>query len=366
METDAVRTTAQQMQLMADNLEQYTRDLNNSINVLQNSWRGPSSHRFSNELHYLLQGMQGIATQGDDLSQRVYAEVTEWEEVDNSWRPITTNIPGWQFDYFLQDGLGSAEAIHGGGPVVWGEVSGGGTGVRGHTQDFLLSGQQVNLYHRYRAGEMTFPRYVETDWSLYKLKGEQEIGAAAWGDTWSGDLGQVEAQVFSAEAGSTQEFKIGKEGVTVGAEAEVGVYAAKVEYGTEVAGVDVAAEGYIGAQAEGEADFRVNPVTGTAIASVGASAFVGGRIDGSASKEFDVAGVKADVGARGSVSYGLGGKFEAEAGLDDGVFKADVDIGATVGLGGEFGFTAELDVQDAAENMVDVAEEGVDWLWKNI
>lgn len=378
METDTVRNVAQQLQGMTDNLTQQVQSLNNSLFTLQSSWFGFSSDMFAEELSQTLLVMQQMADMGWQLSQRVQAEIDEWEGVGRHFGLLLTIFDGFRILDMMKT-IGFTPGGGGGGPLPDIITLGDMDGVTGHTEDFLIRGMKIDLATRYRAGEMSFadliknlaemekslrPDYVDTDWTLYQIsQGEAEGSVAAWQDSFSGKYGKLDVSALSAEAKGSYDVKLGKDGLTAEVEGQVGAYLVHAEYDKEIAGVDVAAEGYIGAQAEGEAELKFNPIAGTAMASIGGSAFVGGRIDASANKEINVAGVKADVGARGSVSYGLGAKFDAEVGMDQGVIKADVDIGATLGLGGEIGFTVELDVQDAAENVVGMGKDALDWIF---
>lgn len=384
METDMVRGMGQQLQTTTESLSQQTETLNHSLYNLQNNWYGTSSDFFAQELNGILHTLRQIVSNGSQLSQRLQREVAEWEETGRHLGITTietSNTDGSSDNWITNDGTSIGFMLGGdGGPAIWGNmVLGSTTGVTGHSQGFLLHGQKIDLALRYREGQMSLeelienwaemekslqPDYVKTDWTLYQIsKGEAEAGIAAWQDSYSGKYGNWDVSALSAEIGGSHDIKLGKDGLSAKLEGQAGVYLAHAEYDTEVAGVDVAAEGYVGAQANGEADFAFNPLAGTAVASVGLSGFVGGRVDASANKELNVGGVKADVGARGSLSYGLGGKFDAEVGVDDGVFKADVDIGATIGLGGEIGFSVELDVQDAAESVVDAGRDALDWIF---
>ena len=377
METEVVRNATYQMEGMINNLSQQAQTLEHSLSNLQTNWSSPSSDSFATELNQQLQMTRQLADDGLRLFQRLQAEVSEWEEVGKHFGNTSINL-----EPFLSDNnnnIGNFSNIFG-GPAIWaGYTSGNSDGPTGHTQDFLIYGTKLDYAERYRSGEMSFdellknwadmeestnPDYLETDWTLYQIsKGEAEAGAAIWQHSTSGKYGDLDTSALSAEIKGSHNVKVGKDGLTVDLDAQAGAYLVRAEYDTELAGIDVAAEGYIGAQAEGEADFKINPMAGTAAASIGISGFAGGRVDGSVNKKFDMGGVEADLGARGSVSYGVGGKFEVEGGLDNGVFKADVDIGATIGLGGEVGFTVELDVQDAAENVVDAGKDALEWLF---
>jgi hypothetical protein len=78
-----------------------------------------------------------------------------------------------------------------------------------------------------------------------------------------------------------------------------------------------------------------------------AEAFAGGKLEGSAGADLGAV----DVGARGSVSYGIGYKLDGEASFNNGKFKFDFDAGATFGLGADFGATIEIDVAEAASDI---------------
>jgi hypothetical protein len=300
------------------------------------------------------------------FSRRLEREVAEWLEAGNS---IDGAVNVWGQGNSQTDSTGRS-TYH-----SWSSYSSTTTDLYPASVYHLLQGQQHDLMVRYRAGEMTLqelveqmkevdkslqPTYLDKEFTLYQIaEGQGEAGVALWRDDWRGENWDASLRFGSAEAKGNYDLKFSDKGLEGKVQGEAGVYAVRGQYNGEIAGANATVDAYIGAQARGEAGIVVG--ASGVMASAGASAFVGGRIDGSISKDVEVGGVKATGEARGSLSYGLGAKAEVEGGFDDGIFKLDADIGATVGLGAEVGFSVELDVTGAVDNVVDVGADAVDW-----
>jgi hypothetical protein len=226
-----------------------------------------------------------------------------------------------------------------------------------------VHGSHLQGYAGYREGYMIDEEYkafrdgdpLAAKWSDYvstKATLWDEHQSASWAvaeGTMTGNLGTLHTSAFSAELEAGASYSFDKDGMKVKADFEAGFYAVKAEANAEIAGVDIAAEGYIGANAEGSAAMTFNPLTGEAGVNAELDFFAGGRVEAEISKDLGAV----DIGAQGSLSYGIGATFEADIGITENVFRADVDIGATLGLGGEIGFTVELDLQEAGNDIVE-------------
>lgn len=362
MDTEAVRGVGTQLGQSAESLRQQGQQLRTITSHLAAEWDGGSADMFDAEMQILLQKLGQSAEVGGALHQRLEQEIQQWL---------------WVANRLGQSSTGFNNLINKFGPdflPVWSNVI-EKTDLFPHTVSHLFQGQQYELITRYRSGEMSWdemldqlqdvndslaPEYLNKELTLYQIaQGQGEAGSSIWRDEWSGEYGDASVRAMSAEAKGNYDLKISGKGFEGKAQGEVGIYAVRGEYNGEIAGASVAVDGYIGAQAQGEASLVIGAsgVTGAA----GFSAFAGGRVDGSISKEGELGGVKAKGEARGSVSYGAGVKAEFEGGYQDGVVKYDVDIGATLGVGAEIGFSVELDVTGAVDNAVDAGKGAVNW-----
>lgn len=106
-------------------------------------------------------------------------------------------------------------------------------------------------------------------------------------------------------------------------------------------------EAHIGARVGVGGGVEIDPRHGTAKVAVGAEAFAGAEVRGSAGYQNKYFG--ASVEARGLA--GIGGVARAEVGMDRGTFKVKADLGACVGLGGR----VRVDVQ---VNVVAIYQDG--------
>jgi uncharacterized protein YukE len=378
METELVRGVGHQLQQASNSVQQQSQQLHYSVQSLANAWHGPSADIFVIEIQPLLQQLNHFANSGDTLNQRLQREVDEWQQVGSRFGPGNRfNIPDvWAFAGGTTAFLG--QAVTGDGSnfwQTWGQI-GEPTDLFPHTNYHLMHGAQSELKGRYLAGEMTWDEllrnlekmedslesgYPDTNFTLYKFaEGQGEAGAAVWRDDWGGDNWNASLRAVSAEAKGNYDFKLSEKGLEGKLQGEAGIYAVRGQYNAEVAGVDVALDGYVGAQAQGQMGAVIGPTA--LMGTAGVSAFAGGRVDGAIAKEAElVGGVKTKGEARGSVSYGVGFKAEIDGVLKPGVIKADVDFGATFGLGAELGFSVDLDLTGAVDNAVGMGRDLVDF-----
>jgi hypothetical protein len=178
---------------------------------------------------------------------------------------------------------------------------------------------------------------------------QQSASLAAAEGYVTGNFGSLHTAVGSVEAKAGASLTFGEDGFKAKTDFETGIYAIKAEANAEIAGVDIMAEGYVGANASGSAAATFDPMNGEIGVNAELDFFAGGRVEAEATSDLGAM----DVGVQGSLSYGIGFTANADIGMDDSVFRADVELGATLGLGGEIGFTVEVDFQEAAN---DVAE----------
>lgn len=378
METDATRAVGQQLEHTAGTLRQQSQQLAYVLQNLSGDWQGPSAAIFASEIQPLLHQFHQSANAGELLNQRLQREVAEWENVGSTFGPGSSFNVADLFSGMMNSTAYLGWAAASDGTNFWqtwaqsSEVN----DLLPHTQYHLLYGAELEIKNRFLAGEMSWDdmlrhlgemdrslvaSHLDKDFTLYKIaEGQGEIGAAVWRNDWGGDNWDASLRVASAEARGNYGLKLSEKGIEGKLQGEAGIYAVRGQYNAELAGVDVAVDGYVGAQAKGEVEATLGP--GVAMMTAGGSAFVGGRIDGAVSKEASlIGGTKAKGEARGSVSYGLGVKAEADFGYKDGVIKFDSDFGATVGLGAELGFSVELDTTGAVNNVVNMGHDLVTW-----
>jgi len=150
---------------------------------------------------------------------------------------------------------------------------------------------------------------------------------------------------------------------------EVGAYAAKFGYNHEVLGADIAALAFMGATAGAGGSASLDILKGSMAADFKAEAFAGGKATGEISKRVEFAdGVGIEGGLEGGVSYGIGAKFDADVGYNQGTFKFDMEFGACLGLGVDFGTSFELDLSGAGDLLCDtgkaiISAPGDAWDW---
>jgi WXG100 family type VII secretion target len=219
-----------------------------------------------------------------------------------------------------------------------------------------MSAEQIDKFLRNNPFEVKPDQYLNRNVNFYRqnYSGGMAVGQAQFG----GDNWNVNARALSLEGAAGYSFGYGKDGLQAKANFDAGAYLARVTGSAEYGGLRASGDAYIGANINGEASATFNPMSGDVRGRIGGEAFVGGRAGGEVSYGMG----PARVGAQGSVSYGLGVTGRADVGFQDGVFRAEVLAGATVGLGLEGGFTVELDLQSVTTQAVDLGRQGVDWV----
>jgi hypothetical protein len=128
--------------------------------------------------------------------------------------------------------------------------------------------------------------------------------------------------------------------------------------------------GKTGLEATGKAEATVG-VTGSANGSVrvdifskkptvkvkaGVEAFAGAK----ASVEGRVGNDYAGVGGKAEAWAGIGAKAKADVGIEGGKFKAKVELGAALGIGGSLSFSVDVNYQKAIDTVVGTGQKAVD------
>ncbi|HRE49047.1 MAG TPA: hypothetical protein PLD47_15065, partial [Aggregatilineales bacterium] len=164
----------------------------------------------------------------------------------------------------------------------------------------------------------------------------------------------VKASVLSAEASAKWGIEQNGAGVKAGISGEAGAYLGKVSYTGKLAGADVAASAYVGANVKGEvgAVFNANQ----AYVQAGGSAFIGGKAEGSVKYGTDIGGVPVGAALGGDVRYGLSAEADVKAGYDNGKLKFGGKIGASLGVGAGVNFNVEIDARKAVNEVIGVGK----------
>lgn len=236
----------------------------------------------------------------------------------------------------------------------------------------LIKGAEGKGYFGLLAGNMTPEQIKEfltkdplktsaldyVDLKANLLEGDVSGGIAAWEGQISGDWGNASLNVLSLEGKAGYELGLGKDGLQAKINAEVGAYLAHGTVNANIAGMNVAADGYIGANAHGEAGIVVNPINGDVKVKAEGEAFIGGKAGVQAQTDLSAVGLPfIKVGGQGYVSAGAGVEGKIDVGFDKGVLKFEMGGGGAVGLGGGGGVNVELDVGKAGEAIMDFGKD---------
>jgi hypothetical protein len=199
---------------------------------------------------------------------------------------------------------------------------------------------------------------VKSKWTIYEKDFGTAQAAVFSGEAGSEALG-VDYAFLSAEASGQASLEMDKGKFKAGAAGEAGVYLAKasvnasgeIPLGAATAGLAAAGTSYMGAEVCGEAGIVFDPKSGDAALEIGGEAFAGGKVEGELEGSLDVGGVEGKVKGSASLNYGIGAQANADIGFDQGTLKADIQIGATLGLGFDVGVSFELDTSGIINNL---------------
>ncbi len=202
-----------------------------------------------------------------------------------------------------------------------------------------------------------------------RYDGQQSAAWAVMDGRASTAFGTFDYSVLSAEAMARGGVDLYLTHIGADGQVEIGAYAAKFGYNHEILGADIAALAYLGATAGAGGSTSLDLLKGSGAANFKAEAFAGGRASGELSKKIEFAdGIGIGGGVEGGVSYGVGAKFGMDAGFSQGSFKFDMEFGACLGLGLDFGTSFELDLSGAGDLVMDtgkalVSAPGKAWNW---
>jgi hypothetical protein len=240
----------------------------------------------------------------------------------------------------------------------------------------LIRGQQLEIYGRYQAGEMTWeeamsrledmeestrPDHLDAKLTLFDFGEAEGSASIAWKDRHiAGKYGTIDAALGQAAIEGFATARVGEEGLEAKIEGTAGLYAIHGEAAGQMAGIDMAGQAYLGAEINRNFEATINLLAGAMTVGAGVNAFAGMKAEGGVKKEnLVIDGV--DVGAKGALMAGAGIVAEGELGYDDGVFKADYDLGAAWGIGAQLGFEVELNVYEAGKDIAHTGWDVIDW-----
>lgn len=196
---------------------------------------------------------------------------------------------------------------------------------------------------------------------LDNVQSEPFVEQGLWDASLHGAVG--EAQAGNEQTGASAEFLAGNlasdgsmgidatRGAYIEANAEAGAYLGRAEaHWANEHGTSAQAEGYIGAEGAANAGAQIGPA-GAQVAA-GAEFFAGGRVEGGVSQDLG----PADVGASGSLSYGIGAHAEASAEVSMDQVGVSFDVGATLGLGASVSFDVSVSPNEIIGGLEDAGE----------
>lgn len=214
-----------------------------------------------------------------------------------------------------------------------------------------LEAEHFNEGEKSRKGKISEHLANNTKGRIIGVDGKHE--GSVWGRDFGSENNRLSVDALGYEVEGEASLNIGKDGLNLNASGHAEVYLAKAEYEGRNGPFVGKAKAYIGAEANGALDVNFNPLNGDVNAEARVDAFAGGR----AETELGVDGQYGKAGVNGGVSYGIGFEAGADVGIKDGKVAVDLDLGATVGLGGNIGFEGEIDVKETTKTVANGAKD---------
>jgi WXG100 family type VII secretion target len=356
METEKVHALAKKLGTDGTQILANITSMQSSAASLRSTWQGGGADDFNADFGRLIKKIEGQIEDLQTLSMRLTREVDEWENVDQTGarqsKVVTSKL-------IKQDGT----------PRLIKDAR-----VDKDTEYALLRGTESRAYAGHLKGDLSFEEavefiekdpfkkdYVKSSITFYKA--EQADKFAAVDGQYATKYGDFTGSLFSVERKGTAKIDFKEGALHADASADIAGYIAKGTYGAEVAGLSVAAVGFIGGEGQFGSGLAFDPSKGEVGGKVEVDAFVGGKLEGSVSKKGAVAGVEGEVTASGGLSYGLGATGKADVGFSKGHLRSEIELGATIGLGAEFSISVDINVQQAVTSTIDTAKKAVDWLF---
>ncbi len=195
----------------------------------------------------------------------------------------------------------------------------------------------------------------------YSSKVGVEASAARWVATSRlGDYDvQGTASLVGAEAWEKSNIAIGLDGVDIGSDTHAGVYLAKGQANVHNGAFDAAIQGELSASVDTSMHTTIDPFTGNVSAKANVEYFAGARVQ--SQQTWDAGLFK--IGLQEQASAGVGAGGNANFGITDGIFHADLGAFATAGVGAGAGVVFDLDLVATGQAVGNIAEQGVDLLF---
>jgi uncharacterized protein YukE len=382
MDTDEVNQLVGRIRTAVNEFVDSYSSLSANTNRLPRDWYGGSADRFvrrtNRSLKKLAQGIDRL----DILEKNLRAEIDQWLQIDSNSRQAIRRsshpsflLPAAPEDFPQQmDNIIRQMDMSGKKFLLAGTMI-SGTGLASLSLGNSFNGWSAQSILQYSAmyenGELseTWPeekqnKWVEAKATLY----EHDFGtaqAAVISGQKGSELSGYDYAVLSAEASGSASAEYNDGTLRAGAEGQAGVYLAKISGNTGIddiplgpatAGLAVAGTAYVGAEVCGEAKAVFDPKSGEVSAKLGGEAFAGGKIAGEAEASLGLGGVEGTGKVNASLNYGIGAQANADIGFNQGTIKADIQFGATLGLGFDVGFSLELNTTEAVNNVMSATQ----------
>jgi hypothetical protein len=188
--------------------------------------------------------------------------------------------------------------------------------------------------------------------------GEFVVAGAVAAGTLTGAAGTLAYSLLGASASGSGHYGIDGATLTAAGQFHADAHLLNVEYNAELAGIEIAADAWVGAEVDAQGELVFDPISGTMVASASVSAFAGVRAGVEGQADLGLA----DVSGHAGVRAGIGVEGNAEAGYRDGVLSLEFSFGAALGVGFDTGFDVDLDIGGAADTLVDAGGAVVDFV----
>jgi hypothetical protein len=198
----------------------------------------------------------------------------------------------------------------------------------------------------------------EKDWDATRIKtkrvDEKTVDAKGY------DTGY---RVLAAYADGSGQVRIGKS-TNIEGHLEAGAVLAQgtIEGKKKLGAVDLTgkAEATVGAtgSASGQVRFDLFSARPAVKVKAGVDAFIGAKVSAEGRLGNDYAG----VGVKGEAMAGLALKAKADVGIEGGKFKAKVELGAALGIGGSLSFSVDVNYQKGIDAVVGTGKAAVQTL----
>ena len=198
----------------------------------------------------------------------------------------------------------------------------------------------------------------EKDWDATSIK-TKRIDEK----TLDADGRDVGYRVLAAYADGSGQVRIGKS-TNIEGKIEAGAVLAQGTFQTKnkIGSVDVTSktEATIGATGTASGQVRFDLFSGKPAVKVkaGVDVFVGAKVSAEGRVGNDYAG----VGVKGELMAGLALKAKADVGIAGGKFKAKVELGAALGIGGSLSFSVDVNYQKGIDAVVGTGKKAVQTL----